>query len=314
MEWTRDGITTAIQRHKAETGDLPTHNAWSKADRPSYAPTSATVARAFGTWTAGIEAAGLAPRKEWTRETVIAAIQRYCTETGSPPIMRDWQPIGPDYAPSANPVIRLFGSWNEAIQAAGLTPHGWLAPGTVFGRLTVINYAGAVSTQSRYRCKCRCGNETTVYRTSLLHGKTKSCGCLKQELTPRRRVGEVFGRLTVIAVLSHKNCLCRCECGSSHVAKICNLRSGSIRSCGCMSRERMIAPGATFGRLTVLHFAETINDQGHYACRCICGAETIVRTQSLRAGLTRSCGCLHKDTLRARRGTHYKKRTSNARS
>jgi hypothetical protein len=72
----------------------------------------------------------------------------------------------------------------------------------------------------------------------------------------------------------------------------------------------MIEPGATFGRLTVLRFAETINDQGHYLCRCACGSETTVRTQSLRAGLTRSCGCLHKDTLRARCGTHYKPRAT----
>jgi hypothetical protein len=157
MAYTDEQITAAIQRHYAETGQLPTHNAWSKGDRPSYAPTSYTVARKFGSWPAGIEAAGLTPRTDWTRETIIAAIRRWTEEHGSPPLIRDWQPNGPDYAPSANPVIRLFGSWNEAIQAAGLNPYGWLAPGSVFGRLTVVAYADTVKTQARYHCPCEAG-------------------------------------------------------------------------------------------------------------------------------------------------------------
>lgn len=37
---------------------------------------------------------------------------------------------------------------------------------------------------------------------------------------------------------------------------------------------------------------------GKWLCRCDCGAKTKVITNSLRAGNTRSCGCLHADISR----------------
>jgi len=50
--------------------------------------------------------------------------------------------------------------------------------GEVFGRLTVIKKSNE---QSMWICKCDCGNEVTCRSTSLKHGLTKSCGCLKSE-------------------------------------------------------------------------------------------------------------------------------------
>jgi len=50
--------------------------------------------------------------------------------------------------------------------------------GKVFGRLTVIKKA---EKQSMWICKCECGNEITTRSTSLNHGLTKSCGCIRSE-------------------------------------------------------------------------------------------------------------------------------------
>jgi len=51
-------------------------------------------------------------------------------------------------------------------------------PGQRFGRLTVLSARG----KSR-RCRCDCGNEITVDRTSTItNGNTKSCGCLRHEI------------------------------------------------------------------------------------------------------------------------------------
>ena len=51
--------------------------------------------------------------------------------------------------------------------------------GRIFGRLTVIGYAGSNGHKSLWKCLCSCGNETVKIGTYLLHGHTNSCGCLK---------------------------------------------------------------------------------------------------------------------------------------
>ena len=59
--------------------------------------------------------------------------------------------------------------------------------GQKFGRLTVISEA--LSTKSpcgrtniRWLCKCTCGNETIVYRSSLKSNLSTSCGCYNKEI------------------------------------------------------------------------------------------------------------------------------------
>jgi hypothetical protein len=58
--------------------------------------------------------------------------------------------------------------------------------GKKFGRLTVIKRVKSRKTANailhRYMCLCDCGNKTTVYRTSIAGGKTRSCGCYKEDV------------------------------------------------------------------------------------------------------------------------------------
>lgn len=53
--------------------------------------------------------------------------------------------------------------------------------GQTFNNLLVLGYTGA---DNLWRCKClACGNENFItHRDSILTGKTKSCGCLKEQL------------------------------------------------------------------------------------------------------------------------------------
>jgi hypothetical protein len=51
------------------------------------------------------------------------------------------------------------------------------------GRLTIIEVADLTDEGRWYRCRCACGNETTVRGKSLARGNTRSCGCLKREQT-----------------------------------------------------------------------------------------------------------------------------------
>lgn len=54
--------------------------------------------------------------------------------------------------------------------------------GRRFGKLTVTVYAGKRGGLHRWKCLCDCGNEVIVGQTNLQSGKTKSCGCLQEEV------------------------------------------------------------------------------------------------------------------------------------
>jgi len=62
--------------------------------------------------------------------------------------------------------------------------------------------------------------------------------------------------------------------------------------------------GKKFERLTVLSFV-SVDRYGlaKWLCRCDCGGSIVTVGKSLRAGLTRSCGCLRNENLdRIRKG------------
>jgi len=60
--------------------------------------------------------------------------------------------------------------------------------------------------------------------------------------------------------------------------------------------------GSVFGRLTVIGPWKG----GQWRCKCSCGGEKWVLTASLLGGLTRSCGCLHKERTSIAKTKHGK--------
>ncbi len=62
--------------------------------------------------------------------------------------------------------------------------------GQRFGRLVVVKYAGdefiGSDNNSRYVCRCDCGNTVMVGQWKLKSGHTKSCGCLQREKATER--------------------------------------------------------------------------------------------------------------------------------
>jgi hypothetical protein len=70
--------------------------------------------------------------------------------------------------------------------------------------------------------------------------------------------------------------------------------------------------GLVFGRLTAS--ARDPTNPANWLCRCLCGAEKSVAGQSLRAGTSRSCGCLRKEVASIRHGTHRMTKTATHRS
>jgi hypothetical protein len=60
--------------------------------------------------------------------------------------------------------------------------------------------------------------------------------------------------------------------------------------------------GQRFGRLIVLERTGTDTHHVQWLCKCDCGKTTITNGDSLKAGLTESCGCLHKEIMNEQKG------------
>lgn len=90
-----------------------------------------------------------------------------------------------------------------------------------------------------YHCICHCGKEFDVVGEALLSGKTKSCGCARKKMKSRLIdiTGKTFDKLTVLwynNITSKWNC--RCECGNECEHTGTRLRSGMVKSCGCLKK------------------------------------------------------------------------------
>lgn len=127
--------------------------------------------------------------------------------------------------------------------------HGFIdETGNRYGRLVVLGIDEDKKTKDRHiqwKCRCDCGNITSVSAGDLRQGKTKSCGCLMNEsrgkTTVTDEVGNRYGFLTVISQHSFEGkdyrkawWNCRCDCGNEVIAHGPALRQGSIKSCGCL--------------------------------------------------------------------------------
>ena len=109
--------------------------------------------------------------------------------------------------------------------------------GKQFGKWKVIEYAE----NSKWLCRCDCGNIKEISGSILKRGESKSCGCLKQELV-NDLTGKVFGRLTVLKrAENNKNRRgarweCYCKCGNIVIIRGDGLKF--TRSCGCILATR----------------------------------------------------------------------------
>lgn len=117
--------------------------------------------------------------------------------------------------------------------------------GDRYGRWTVI---GPSDKPYYFKCKCECGTVKDVYKSSLIHGKSASCGCLQRDLNQKKGyeksdvqiIGKKFGRLTPIERINNKGSArykCKCDCGKLVTATGSQLLSGKAKSCGCLKSE-----------------------------------------------------------------------------
>lgn len=92
--------------------------------------------------------------------------------------------------------------------------------GKKFNMLTVIEDNG----NNMVTAYCDCGAVKTIDKYNLIHGRVKSCGCIRRG---KKRMdglidytGQRFGKLVVLEELHGGYVLCKCDCGN--VKKINN--------------------------------------------------------------------------------------------
>lgn len=119
--------------------------------------------------------------------------------------------------------------------------------GQKFGRLEVVGIDHKRGNCYYWKCICDCGNTKVIEGTCIRFGRTKSCGCLKQESDRRPKgnvddlIGRKFGALTVVSRHGSDKrgealwgCICDCGNPNEVIVLGSNLRSGHTQSCGCV--------------------------------------------------------------------------------
>lgn len=177
--------------------------------------------------------------------------------------------------------------------------------GQTFGRLTVISEdAPRLRINGLWRrvwvCRCECGTVKSILHSNLTsRNGIRSCGCLHSVLgsKPVSLIGNRYGFLTVIrkaqsvSERSEYNTYweCICDCGKERIVKENNLRSGHTRSCGCLTGN--MKAGRRFGKLVLLSRAPAEHSMRYWHCRCDCGRELTVSTDTLFRAPNICCEC-----------------------
>lgn len=116
--WSREAIVEALRAWAAVHGGAPSSSEWK--DGASDRPSVGTVMARFGSWRAGVVAAGLEPlnREAWSREDCLEAVRAFAGENGG---------VGPCEwrsaergVPTGYAARRWFGSWGGMLEAAGV--------------------------------------------------------------------------------------------------------------------------------------------------------------------------------------------------
>lgn len=175
--------------------------------------------------------------------------------------------------------------------------------GKLFGEWSVISYSHTENGRAFWKCKCSCGTEKILNSSSLLYGRSKSCGCLykKEDLS-----GRIFNEFKVLRFdgyyKSNPKWICVCSCGKEVSVYENGLKSGASKNCGDDCHNKMF--GKRFSRLVVMPKYITEKGIRKYLCICDCGKEVYVSAANLTSGNTKSCGCLSKEVARKRLVSH----------
>ena len=129
-------------------------------------------------------------------------------------------------------------------------------------------------------------------------------------------IGKKFNKLEILhEVPTTEKCRryvrCRCECGSEKTVRYDGIKSGRVKSCGCLlshKNENHISAisvsrkkteirkaeeyiGRKFNKLTIISIDHSKSKSRWFNVRCDCGNTLSVSLTRMKLGHTKSCGC-----------------------
>lgn len=196
---------------------------------------------------------------------------------------------------------------------------GWIMKehGIPDSRWTILNKLPIKHNSNDWLAKCECGTIKEVNGRNVRAGKSKSCGCLREDKiidmtgwkmwehgNPLSKI-EIIKRIPKPENSEYNGAWWQCRCG--YCNKIFNsstnkIIGGRIISCGCKGKIKYDLAGKIYGRLTVLQENTNYrkehnlkNTNTYWDCLCLCGNIITTSTQALISGHTKSCGCLNNE-------------------
>ena len=176
-------------------------------------------------------------------------------------------------------------------------------------KLLVLEQAPTRKRHTYWKCQCDCGNICEVSSEYLKRiDLPRDCGCSKiknikiqkQKEKLNRLTGQRFGKLVVIEPTEqryHGSIIwkCQCDCGNVKFVPTDLLQNKHTQSCGCLVREVRWndLTNQRFGKLIALYPCDYKKRSSIlWHCKCDCGNECDIESYNLRAGYTKSCGCI----------------------
>lgn len=171
--------------------------------------------------------------------------------------------------------------------------------GQHINRWTVLKRDPERKGRTYWLCQCDCDPKgeriKSIESGNLTSGRSKSCGCLNDEMRRARcndYINKQFFRLTVIEKTDKRGSdgsiiwKCRCGCGTECEVSTNELRNGDKKSCGCQTRndrklsaqKKLDLTKQRFGKLIVL---ERDFESAKWLCECDCGNKTYLRSDQL---------------------------------
>lgn len=173
--------------------------------------------------------------------------------------------------------------------------------GYQWGQLTITEDTGERKNgYIIWKCLCVCGNTINLDTRHIQRHTLTDCGCITKNVSRQLDLtGYRYGKLLCVQPTdmrdSNRSVMwqCLCDCGSTCIVSAGNLRSGYVKSCGCLHQTDILKDfiGKRFGSLTVTEYAEKKNGMHYWKCLCDCGNETVVGQTLLQSDKTKSCGC-----------------------
>jgi len=166
--------------------------------------------------------------------------------------------------------------------------------GKRFGKLVAIKFIRRERHHTFWKCSCKCGNMCEAISNSLQNGTTISCGCSKIAALKGKRFGKWHVKQFVYIKNRKSYWLCQCKCGNQKIISRAWICMNKIFCEKCDESKGFVENlyGRRFGHIQVISKSPIKkNNAIYWVCRCDCGKQKEIRSDHLKGGKIKSCGC-----------------------